>query len=43
MINALRRNSVEGIQSVVFALLICILYAIGDEVHQVFVPGRGDH
>ncbi|WAG69352.1 VanZ family protein [Clostridium sp. CF011] len=43
MINALIRNSVEGIQSLVLALLICILYAISDEVHQVFVPGRGAH
>ena len=23
------------------ALLICVLYAISDEVHQLFVPGRG--
>lgn len=23
------------------ALMICILYAISDEVHQMFVPGRG--
>lgn len=23
-----------------FALLICVLYAISDEVHQKFIPGR---
>lgn len=23
-----------------FALLICVLYAISDEIHQLFVPGR---
>src|SRR5690625_1594783 len=23
-----------------FALLVCILYAISDEVHQLFIPGR---
>ena len=23
------------------ALLICVLYAVSDEVHQIFVPGRG--
>ncbi len=23
------------------SLMICILYAISDEVHQSFVPGRG--
>jgi VanZ family protein len=25
------------------ALLWCLLYAISDEVHQIFVPGRGPH
>src|SRR5699024_4047535 len=24
----------------VFALIICVLYAISDEVHQLFIPGR---
>ena len=23
------------------ALIVCVLYAISDEVHQMFVPGRG--
>ncbi|MGI6228010.1 MAG: VanZ family protein [Peptococcales bacterium] len=23
-----------------FALLICVLYAISDEIHQIYVPGR---
>lgn len=40
MINALRRRGVTGISSIIFSLLICILYAISDEIHQVFVPGR---
>lgn len=25
-----------------FALLICVLYAISDEIHQIYVPGRSD-
>jgi VanZ family protein len=25
------------------ALLICILYAASDEIHQIFVPGKGAH
>ncbi len=40
VISILRRSGVTGVRSIVFALLICILYAISDEVHQVFVPGR---
>lgn len=27
-------------KSFILALLICILYAISDEVHQLFIPGR---
>lgn len=41
VINALRRSGVRGYRCVVYALLICILYAASDELHQVFVPGRG--
>ena len=26
---------------IVYSLLICILYATSDELHQVFIPGRG--
>lgn len=40
VINAFRRSGVRGYRCVVFALLICILYASSDEIHQVFVPGR---
>ena len=41
VMNALRRSGVYGYRSIVLALLICVLYAISDEVHQLFVPGRG--
>ncbi|QNO13296.1 VanZ family protein [Alkalicella caledoniensis] len=40
VINALNVSVVEGWKGIVFALSICILYAISDEVHQLFVPGR---
>ena len=36
VINAMKRKQYKYI-----ALLICILYAITDEFHQRFVPGRG--
>jgi len=36
VINALRRSRVYGYRSIVFALIICVLYAISDEVHQLF-------
>ncbi|MBF8984614.1 VanZ family protein [Lutibacter sp. B2] len=38
---AMRRSDRKGIRRVVLTLLICVLYAISDEVHQLFVPGRG--
>jgi len=34
-------SGVRGYRCVVFALLICILYASSDEMHQIFVPSRG--
>ena len=34
VMNAIRNNKY-------FALMICVLYAISDELHQFFVPGRG--
>jgi VanZ family protein len=37
---AMRRIGFTGKQSVVFTLLLCIGYAITDELHQAFVPGR---
>jgi len=39
--NALNQSSVVGVRCVIMALLICVLFAISDEVHQFFVPGRG--
>jgi len=39
-LNAVRRNGVLGWLSMGVAFIISVLYAISDEVHQLFVPGR---
>ncbi|MTI46830.1 MAG: VanZ family protein [Firmicutes bacterium] len=41
VINALRRSEVSSYKSIILSLAICIIYAISDEFHQAFVPGRG--
>ncbi|MDP4182402.1 MAG: VanZ family protein, partial [Bacillota bacterium] len=41
VLNALRRSGLYGYKCILIALLICVLYAISDEVHQLYVPGRG--
>jgi len=40
VMNALSQSGVSGMRACVFALGICTLYAVSDEVHQLFVPGR---
>ncbi|MDG5789367.1 VanZ family protein [Evansella sp. AB-P1] len=40
VLNAIRSSGIKGKRSVGLALIICVLYAISDEVHQLFVPGR---
>ncbi len=41
VVNALRQAGVKGLKAFALAFCICILYAVSDEVHQLFVPGRG--
>lgn len=41
MMNVLKAMGVGGKKRIALALLICIVYAITDEFHQLFVPGRG--
>ncbi len=41
MINGLSSSDIYGFKGIGLAILICILYAISDEVHQLFDPGRG--
>ncbi|WP_347489269.1 VanZ family protein [Desulfoscipio sp. XC116] len=38
VLNALRRSGAHGCRGFALALGICILYAISDEAHQLFVP-----
>ncbi|ABR46681.1 VanZ family protein [Alkaliphilus metalliredigens QYMF] len=40
VLNGMRRSGVSGIRGIVIAFFICVLYAISDEVHQLYVPGR---
>jgi VanZ family protein len=39
--NGLHRIGTGGLKRILTAFTICVLYAISDEVHQLFVPGRG--
>lgn len=39
-LNALITSGGGGYKSIGLGLLICILYAISDELHQTFIPGR---
>lgn len=41
VVHSLRLNGVSRYKGMGLALSICVLYAISDEVHQLFVPGRG--
>lgn len=41
MVNVLKLSGVENKKCILLILCICILYAISDEIHQMFVPGRG--
>lgn len=40
VINALRRNRVYHLKGMFLGFIICFIYAISDEVHQLFIPGR---
>jgi VanZ family protein len=43
VLGALVMNALDqkGYRKVPLTLLICVLYAVSDEIHQTFVPGRG--
>ena len=38
--SALRTHSLVGWRHFFIACLICVVYAVSDEVHQLFIPGR---
>lgn len=37
---AMNKSAVRGKKLFIFSFLICIAYALSDEIHQLFVPGR---
>lgn len=39
--NALEKSGFSKRLSFIYTITICVLYAISDELHQAFVPGRG--
>ncbi|MBF8984842.1 VanZ family protein [Lutibacter sp. B2] len=41
MMNALRRSEMRGFKVFACSFVFCALYAVSDEVHQLFVLGRG--
>ncbi|MBP2075844.1 VanZ family protein [Oceanobacillus polygoni] len=41
VLHALRTSKDTRYQTIGLALLFCVLYAISDEIHQLFIPGRG--
>lgn len=40
LIHALTVSHIRGFKAIIIALLVSFLYAVSDEVHQYFVPGR---
>lgn len=41
LISVLKKMGVKGGRGIVIAWMVCVLFAITDEVHQLFVLGRG--
>lgn len=41
VLNAIKQSYSLDIKWALASIIICILYAISDEVHQAFIPGRG--
>ena len=39
--NALVHSGINKSKVIILAVIICLSYAISDEIHQLFVPGRG--
>lgn len=38
---ALSKNEINSNRVFILSMAICIIYAVSDELHQLFVPGRG--
>ena len=37
----LRCSGMKGCKCILWSLFMCVAYAVSDEIHQAFVPGRG--
>lgn len=40
VMNALRTHRLLGWRRVMATILVCLMYAVSDETHQLFIPGR---
>ncbi|MDI3546342.1 MAG: hypothetical protein PWP68_1759 [Rikenellaceae bacterium] len=40
VMNAFMRSGVKGFKAFIFSSVFCLIYAISDEIHQFYVPGR---
>lgn len=40
-VNAFLRTGIKGFKLHAYSFVFCVIYAITDEMHQLFVPGRG--
>lgn len=41
VVSSLRRVGMTGVKGFMLSIVICVIYAVTDEWHQLFVPGRG--
>ena len=41
VLTALKKSGIKGYHNLYIAFFLCIIYTISDEVHQLFVTGRG--
>jgi len=41
VMNAFAVSGIRGCKAFIFSLIFCLIYAASDEIHQLFVPGRG--
>ena len=41
VMNAFHKCGINGYKLFAFSIMFCVLYAASDEIHQLFVPGRG--
>jgi len=39
--NAFKKSGIKGYKLLIYSFILCFVYAVSDELHQYFVPGRG--